>query len=449
MPSVLSVLSALSGVVVTRDNTARAARLVSGPRRRGAGALAMAQLPSLGALPLGGASADAPTDSPFDDDALAHLLLDNRHVQHYSRDFYERPEQNADALDTEAWYLNLATSDKSSQYLDKKLISSLAPELGDLQMPWDDEENSMRYDRELYYPRITMLGFFRGWAPGWAYSDRRCDDGACDDGDLDAVAPTYLIAFMTREYTPEKDNRALAIAFDMEQSRVQTAVNACKPHSPHESLDRFGYKGRPMYQVIDCVVRAALVRAVGAVLNQKDGLDAEQLKRIRTSSLHAGPKSEYGIVLNWSIDTRLLVRDAPAFDAYVEGGAANALARAVFEPLFCNLLFLARRDAHYRREAVQVVRRYGSAPNKANNGIAVTDQAKVDRFLKQVAGVAGRVSGVPMEYHTRVIRNSNSSIPPFDLLAAMPELLRASSDVLGRSGDAPPEDWEDVRLVRA
>lgn len=407
----------------------------------------MAQLPSLGALPLGPASAGATTDSPFDDDALAHLLLDNRHVQHYSRDFYERPDQNADGLDTEAWYLNLATSDKSSQYLDKKLIASLAPELGELQMPWDDEENGLRYDRDLYYPRITMLGFFRGWAPGWAYSDRRCDDGACDDGDLDEVAPTYLIAFMTREYDSDKDDRALANAFDMDITGLRTAVNACRPHSPQESLDRFGYKGRPMYQVIDCVVRAALARAVRATLNGVDTLDREQLKRIRTSSLHAGPKSEYGIVLNWSIDTRLLMRDAPSFDAYVAGGAANALARAVFEPLFCNLLWLARRDT--RRQAVNVIRRYGSASNKANYGIAVTDQAKVDRFLKQVAGVPGRVSGVPMEYHTNAISDNNSPTPPFALLATMPDLITASDNVLGRSGDAPPKDWEDVRLARS
>jgi len=408
----------------------------------------MAQLPSLGALPLGGAPDRAPTDSAFDDRALAALLLDNRHVQHYSRDFYERPKQNANGLDTEAWYLNLATSDKSSQYLDKKLVASLAPELGDLQMPWDDEENSLRYDRDLYYPRITMLGFLRGWAPGWAYSDRRCDDGACDDGDLDEVAPTYLIAFMTREYNSERDNRALGAAFDMEPGAVQTAVNACMPHSKRESLDRFGYEGRPMYQVIDCVVRAALARAVRATLEGRDTLDREQLKRIRTSSLHAGPKSEYGIVLNWSIDTRLLLRDAPAFDAYVADGRANALARAVFEPLFCNLLWLARRDE--RRASVQVMRRYGSAPNEANRGIAVTDQAKVDRFLKQVAGVAGRVSGVPMEYHTSALSNTvGTGNPPFDLLNAMPALLKASGKVLGRAGDAPPVEWQDVRLASA
>ena len=102
----------------------------------------MAQLPSLGALPLGPAPAPAPapTDSVFDDRAVAALLLDNRHVQHYSRDFYERPGQNADGLDTEAWYLNLATSSKDSRYLDKKLIANLAPEAAELQLPWDDEE---------------------------------------------------------------------------------------------------------------------------------------------------------------------------------------------------------------------------------------------------------------------------------------------------------------------
>ena len=411
----------------------------------------MAQLPSLGALPLGGASAapEAPTDSAFDDRALAALLLDNRHVQHYSRDFYERPKQNANGLDTEAWYLNLATSDKSSQYLDKKLVASLAPELGDLQMPWDDEENSLRYDRDLYYPRITMLGFLRGWAPGWAYSDRRCDDGACDDGDLDEVAPTYLIAFMTREYSSEKDDKALADAFKMDITGLRTAISGCKAHSKQESLDRFGYEGRPMYQVVDCVARAALARAVRAVrltLDGRDTLDGEQLKRIRTSSLHAGTKSEYGIVINWSIDTRLLLRDAPTFDAYVAGdvgNSANALARAVFEPLFCNLLWLARRDE--RRALVQVRRRYGSALNEANSGIAVTDQAKVDRFLKQVAGVDKRVSGVPMEYHTSASGNNVSSSPPFDLQRTMPALLKAGGGALGLSGDEPPVDWEDVR----
>ena len=424
----------------------------------GAAAAAMTQLPSLGALPLGGASAapDAPTDSAFDDRALAALLLDNRHVQHYSRDFYERPAQNANGLDTEAWYLNLATSDKSSQYLDKKLVASLAPELGELQMPWDDEENSLRYDRDLYYPRITMLGFLRGWAPGWAYSDRRCDDGACDDGDLDEVAPTYVIAFMTREYNSDKDDKALAAAFDMDITGLRTAISACMPHSKQESRDRFGYEGRPMYQVIDCVVRAALARAVRAVrptLGGRDTLDGEQLKRIRTSSLHAGTKSEYGIVINWSIDTRLLLRDAPTFDAYVAGdfgNSANALARAVFEPLFCNLLWLARRDKSRdelrddRPASVTVWRRYGSALNKANSGIAVTDQAKVDRFLKQVAGVDTRVSGVPMEYHTSVLSNSGSSRPPFNLGRTMPALLTAGGGALGLSGDAPPVDWQDT-----
>lgn len=414
----------------------------------------MAQLPSLGALPLGGPSAapeapeapEAPTDSAFDDRAVAALLLDNRHVQHYSRDFYERPDQNANGLDTEAWYLNLATSDKGSQYLDKKLIASLAPEVGELQLPWDDEEVDMRYDAELYYPRITMLGFFRGWAPGWAYSDRRCDDGACDDGDLDEVAPTYVIAFMTREYDSNKDDKALAAAFDMDITGLRSAISGCKAHSPEESKARFGYAGRPMYQVIDCVVRAALARAVRATLNGVDTLGGEQLKRIRASSLHAGQKSEYGIVLNWSIDTRLLLRDAPAFDAYVAGGVANALARAVFEPLFCNLLWLARQDTR-EPQRVDVRRRYGSALDKANSGIAVTDQAKVDRFLKQVAGVDKRVSGVPMEYHTSVLDNSASSNPPFRLGAIMPALLSASGKVLGRAGDAPPKDWEDVRLA--
>ena len=151
-------------------------------------------------------------------------------------------------------------------------------------------------------------------------------------------------------------------------------------------------------------------------------------------------------MLNWSIDTRLLMRDAPSFDAYVAGGAANALARAVFEPLFCNLLWLARRDE--LRASVQVRRRYGSVRSPDNARTADTDEGKVKRFLAQVAGVPGRVSGVPMEYHTSALGNSvGAGKPPFDLLAVMPELLKASNDVLGRTADAPPESWEDVRLA--
>ena len=361
------------------------------------------ELPNLGALggsALRTASADAEaTDTAFDDRLARRLLVDNRQLNYYTPDYNEQQTEREDnEVGIETWYLNLGGAAGERRSINDALAGALGLDHTHEHHWWNEPARSEHDNLYERFPRAMMVAFLRGWAPGWAPEGAGAAPGDTPPSKR-ATAPTYLIEYLTTPFDPDRHLTQMAQALGLSWVEATNALNAYE--SDDASVREARFASRPVYEVLDNLVRAAIIKRVDMARWKGDPLTDEQKKYVRVSSMHVGDRSEYGILLNWEVSADLFFAPG-SFEPQVGrlDSQPNRLPVQLFEPILANVLWLAR-----------------NSPKEWGAEVLVRDAMNLDgpgafhasrKFLINVAGAQPdnetfpdrSVSVVPVEYTT-------------------------------------------------